>query len=92
MEVGTENWDNYRLYLSVYGRAVSGFGYDGEPPETLGEDVDDGGDNEEDDTAEFVLSEDCGFTIVWLPIACPQFQQMQVSHTLLKIDFSFSYN
>ena len=29
LEVGTENWDNYRLYLSMYGRAVSGFGYDG---------------------------------------------------------------
>ena len=61
MEVGIKYWDNHRLYLSLYGRAVAGFGYDGEPEEKLEENGDDGGEDEEDDTAEFVLPDDCGF-------------------------------
>ena len=61
LEVGNKYWDNHRLYLSMYGRAVAGFGYDGEPDEKLEENGDDGGEDEEDDTADFVLPEECGF-------------------------------
>jgi hypothetical protein len=61
LEPGKEYWDNYRLFKSRYGRAVAGCGYDGEPEETLDENGDDGGEDEEDDTAEFVLPEECGF-------------------------------